>query len=1150
MTNKRWGLMAAIFLLIAAGTAVVAMAGSVINFSGWTPVNGSVVGTDRPAIGVRVSATEGAVGAGDVRMTLDGTPVTPYFTAGNTAGTYNISFTPAAGLSDGNHTVQVDVYDNALGRDINTSWTFAVDLTPKISSLAPAAGSVTETANPIISAYIRDSFDYLNAGSASLLIDGVRVTPAFNFRSRVEYDACTGEPYTIIESYQEGTLSYQATGLSDGLHTAELSIADVKGNVLTRQWSFRVGAKPVMSGITPAKGTLINTAGETLVSVRATDNTAINPDSIIMEINNNRVAYIFDPATGVISYRNNFGDGIYNVRASVADMAGNMSTANWSFTVSSDAAPRITTLAPADGVIVDSGIPKITAGIRDTYDNLNANTALLKINGAVVPARFAFKITSTTYDYCTGEAFHTYDYKEGTIEYQAANLQDGPHTAELSIADIKGNVLTKKWTFTVAAKPSFTGFTPAKGSANMTVSGISVKVTDNSAVNPGSIILKVNGNLVAHAYDAVTGTVVYSGSFNYGSNTVAVSAADMAGNAGTAGWSFILDNRPPEVKADPVYVWNGYYSQPNPFGSVTITDGKLKFRAELNDLIDIKGAGTVPDISLKLNGQALPADVSYQMHYDSYTGELLGVKSRKTAYVSYEGVIVDGTHTLTLISSDIFGNTGTETWTINVDTKPVITQWKPVAYISEFKPVISANIKDGNDTIAQSSIIMTLNGRQVAPVYDPVTGNLTYTPVQPLANESYHTVSLIAYDPGGKYAPISWKFYVNTYPDMADSSDSNCTTCHNKPNTHAMGNWGYGGTHSGNSCGDCHDYISVPAGCQQCHGDPDDPSTWNLKGHGDTPGIRYNLTKKDPYTPLRVSQNREMFDCVLCHQPGSPVKGYRWGYAIPTRSLNNHDLPELHKAPASGCSQCHAQSLTREHARPGRLDKNGLPVTCNTCHMSTAAAVVNAIAGNNKNCSACHGQADHESMHVSGLDSSCRSCHKAALTGEHLANATTAGKNFNCDTCHASTEKGKKRAIAMNNLNCAACHSQGHNMHFADRVPDNIPLYTGYRWTTPMETSIFAGEPGVPVGYEAGLVVISNRRADVTGDLIWDFYNRRLTDGGWSLRSGVPAAGTTAFVAEFVYGERAVTVKGYNTENSNGTGQQNSAGYRIEIWYR
>ena len=50
---------------------------------------------------------------------------------------------------------------------------------------------------------------------------------------------------------------------------------------------------------------------------------------------------------------------------------------------------------------------------------------------------------------------------------------------------------------------------------------------------------------------------------------------------------------------------------------------------------------------------------------------------------------------------------------------------------------------------------------------------------------------------------------------------------------------------------------------------------------------------------------------------------------------------------------------------------------------------------------------------------------------------------------------------------------------------------------------------------------LSNRRADVTVDQIWSFYNQQLTAQGWTVKSGAP-----------------------------GTGQPVTSGYRIEIWYK
>jgi hypothetical protein len=112
-----------------------------------------------------------------------------------------------------------------------------------------------------------------------------------------------------------------------------------------------------------------------------------------------------------------------------------------------------------------------------------------------------------------------------------------------------------------------------------------------------------------------------------------------------------------------------------------------------------------------------------------------------------------------------------------------------------------------------------------------------------------------------------------------------------------------------------------------------------------------------------------MNDCVICHQPGSGVKGYQGYLTIPTRTLNNHDIPELHKTEDT-CTQCHAKSLTSEHARDDRTDKNNESMTCKTCHNSTDPVVVKAISDGNTSCSSCHKQPHN------GVHSDCKKCHK------------------------------------------------------------------------------------------------------------------------------------------------------------------------------
>lgn len=156
---------------------------------------------------------------------------------------------------------------------------------------------------------------------------------------------------------------------------------------------------------------------------------------------------------------------------------------------------------------------------------------------------------------------------------------------------------------------------------------------------------------------------------------------------------------------------------------------------------------------------------------------------------------------------------------------------------------------------------------------------------------------------------------------------------------------------------------------------------------------------------------------------------------------------------------------------------------------------------------------------------------------------------MDCATCHASTRKDVKRAIAAGNVNCSGCHieSKTHKVIFADKVPADIPLYIGFRWSTPMEASLFTTEPGTPVDYDAGQVVISNRLKDVTANNIWQFYNSELiTKNGWVLKSGAPTAEGQSFKAEFTKDSRFVTVNCFNSANRDGT----LIGYKIEIWYK
>lgn len=430
----------------------------------------------------------------------------------------------------------------------------------------------------------------------------------------------------------------------------------------------------------------------------------------------------------------------------------------------------------------------------------------------------------------------------------------------------------------------------------------------------------------------------------------------------------------------------------------------------MSDTNDIKDNAT-----LTLNGTQLKSNFEYEGYTDYYGDDI--VTSKKSATISYEEVLPNGRYTLSLFLEDALGNKITRTWSFSVSAKPEISNETPTTYgVQNLRPVISAIVKSPNGSGPVDSIVLKLDGETVSPTYDVSTGNVSYTPSEALENEKYHIVNLTV-TIGTDTITKEWRFYTNTYPDMPDSNIENCLSCHQTyPTVGSNGIFedvhasklSFSGTHSNNNCQLCHDYISIPADCVQCHSDPNTSAP--KRPHGSTPSIKDQPAKFDTSFPLRVTENREMWDCIVCHQPGTGVGGTK------------HDIPELHKSAAdASCTKCHARSLTREHARERRTDQNNNKITCNTCHKSTNPLVVKAITDKNTACSACHTDLEHEALHVTQLEDNCSGCHNKTLSTEHIKRGQT------CETCHNSTDPKVVTAITNENKTCSACHENaGH----------------------------------------------------------------------------------------------------------------------------
>ncbi|MCL6570369.1 MAG: hypothetical protein K6T88_01630 [Bacillus sp. (in: Bacteria)] len=666
---------------------------------------------------------------------------------------------------------------------------------------------------------------------------------------------------------------------------------------------------------------------------------------------------------------------------------------------------------PAKNSTIKLANPKISVYVK-SLNELDSTSVKMIVNGSPVNSSFLYKGRWVD-DYYEGQIYRIESRKEGTISFDASNLKDGVNTIEVSIYDKASppNLLSDTWTFTVAEAPKFTNISPADKSEQTAVNQISAKVIDNTTVDWATVKLKINNSYVNATNNQSDGTINYSNNFPSGNYTAVLEAKDSSIpiSMGTKTWSFVVDSLAPEV----VYgVKDG----------AVISDGKLNVNIKLKDLVDIKD-----NVSLTLDGVPLNMNFRYEGEFDYYDDYI--ISSRKVAYITYEGIVPNGDHTLTLFSEDKLGNKETHSWNFTVASKPVVSDESPIKYgVTDLKPVISAVVKSPSGSVKAEQITLIVNGETVNFDYDAITGKVTYTPTEPLKNESYQTVNLTVSASPELSESREWKFYTNKYPDMKDSNYQSCSACHTATsfpysngvleNVHS-GKLTFGGTHSRNKCENCHNYVTVEAGCSQCHEDLVVGGRYGYAPHGSTPTIKYQAKTYVPKFPIRIKDNREIYDCIVCHQPGSQVKGYGVSLVIPSRLLNNHDIPELHKTSDESCTKCHAQSLTHEHAREGRTDNEGNLITCNTCHQSTDTKVVLAIKDKNPSCSACHGEASHDDLHVyNEISDNCTGCHSNTLTIEHK------NRDINCSSCHDSLDPIVVNAIDSGNTACQTCHTK------------------------------------------------------------------------------------------------------------------------------
>jgi hypothetical protein len=639
-----------------------------------------------------------------VTLTLNGAVLTDV-----TIGQAKVSYTPTSPLKAGVvYTVKLAVKDIA-GVPSEKIWTFSIEkVAPSITDTTPTG--VDKTGTPIISAKFADAGTGINKDSVSLRIDKSAV------------DAQVTDTWV---SYKPSTI------MTKGKHTAELSVADVAGNIGTLAWDFSIEEDaPAITDVIPSGS--INDDMPIISAKYSDTGTGIDLSSVTMTLNGDVVSATVGNGEVSYSVKEPLKPGVgYSIGIRVADKAGNIATASGSFKLEVTA-PIISGMSPT-GTIQSVDVA-VSANYSDAGAGIDLTTALMKVDGVVVSANAS----------------------ASGISYQATKLMHGDHTVYVEVADQFGNPASQNWTFKVEETAPAIATIEPNSEVNTATPVLKATYSDaGTGVNVASVVLSLNGQILPAIATASQVSYEILNPLEKGvTYKVSVQVADKAGNIASKDSSFSLETKAPVI------------SGTKPTGTVAETDAVkgVLITAKLAD----DGSGVNPE-SVKMWLDGAPVMANSTTENATYTAKGL----------SY------GEHNVRLVVADMLNNVADTSWKFSVadSTPPTVTVVSPKQdAVVGVRPVIRISYADEGSGVDLTSIVVKVDDKAVS------AGALA--PAKPgdakvvsAGESSYevklafgsHTLSVAVKDVAGNEATAEVKF-------MVEGDVLEIVKAHNYPN--------------------------------------------------------------------------------------------------------------------------------------------------------------------------------------------------------------------------------------------------------------------------------------------------------------------------------------------------------------------------------
>jgi hypothetical protein len=670
------------------------------------PANGSYINTATPRIQITYSKApqfnddqHSGCDPTTLKITLDGVDRTNLFTIRQGDATATLPANLA--LSQGSHTLVATIYNLARNEGSATS-RFTVDLTPPtVQIVQPALGAYLNVTTPTISIQYSDNYG-VNLSTLKVLINGTDLTSLFTKNN-------TGALATLLP----------ANALPQGANQVVAQIQDLAGNQASTSTSFNIDTTPpVISFSHPTANSYLGSS-TVPVMVQFSDDQAINTATLSVALDGVAIpmAALATSASATVS---GVANGSHTLLASIKDMAGNVASAQITFSVDTTI-PTIHVSQPAPNALLNTHVPSVLITYTD-LTGVNLATLHVFVNG--VDATGLFNVTSTS----------------ATAQLTAAfALPDGQNTISAQIANLAGSVGTASSTFLVDTTPPTISFQAPPAMTNNNAPTVTIVYSDaTSGVNPYTLVVTLDGanisTLIAPGASSATGVLTLNPPLADGTHVLTATVQDRAGNQSTAATdSFIVDTTPPVVSfTSPLD--NSFINNPTPALSLQYSDG-TGVGVNTNSTKIYLQQGTNP-----------PTEITSYFQIGAH---------QATGAIPSASPLSEGTYVLSAVVNDLVGNSGTAHATFVVDTvAPTGTIQTPAANAIFNTSTVAVTLlyQDDLSGVDTSKLLLTVDGINETSV-------LTLAPTQatgtlPALANGLHTIQLTVFDRAGNSSDI------------------------------------------------------------------------------------------------------------------------------------------------------------------------------------------------------------------------------------------------------------------------------------------------------------------------------------------------------------------------------------------------------------